>query len=455
MTSTTAPPRFTRLYRSWMLATLFLLSALNLADRQGMAAIAPAVKRELLLSDTQMGLIQGLAFAIFFSLLALPIARLAEHHSRIRIIAAAAAVFGAALGLCSLAGNFWQFVLLRIGVGAGESGLGPPVASLIGDHYPMEKRASAGTIIWLGAPVGAVSGAVLGGWFAQYEGWRSWFVVMSIPVLVVAVLAFLTLRDPPRGMNDPVAATSTPPSMLEVLKFLWAKKSFRQILIGAGLAAIPLNGLGQFFARFFISNYHMGFAETGRILGLMAGAAMASGMALGGFGMDFAAKSDRRWYVWGPAIGLALATPLFFVGIAQTTVVATVAVLMLGHVALFTYWTPTLALAQNMVGANMRASSSFVVSLVIGLVGIGLGPTLVGILSDFFAQQAFAPGDFAAQCHGGVAHDSAFASACATASASGVRHAIMAMSLLFLWAGVHYFLAARMLRRDLDTHYAP
>ena len=451
-------PRFSRLYRGWLLAVLFLLSALNLADRQGMAAVAPAVKRDLLLSDTQLGLILGLGFAIFFSLLALPIARLAEHRNRTRIVAAAAAVFGMALGLCSLAGSFWQFLALRIGVGSGESGLGPPVASLIGDHYPMEKRASASTIVWLGAPVGAVSGAVLGGWFAQYMGWRSWFVALAVPALAVALLAFLTLRDPPRGMSDPVAATGKPPAMLEVLKFLWSKRSVRQILIGAGLAATAMNGLGQFFARFFISNFHLGFAEAGRILGLMAGAAMASGLALGGFGMDRAAKHDRRWYVWGPAIGLALAAPLFVLGLAQASVPATVAVLMAGHVALFVYWTPTLALAQNMVGANMRASSTFVVNLVLGLVGIGLGPTLIGALSDFFAGRAFGPGHFAVSCPGGAAPPGAgsfFVQACADASAAGVRHAIMAMSLLFLWAGVHYFLAARTLRRDLDTHYSP
>jgi predicted MFS family arabinose efflux permease len=458
MDSNSQRGQFTRSYRAWLLFVLFLLSALNLADRQGMAAVAPAIKRDLALSDTELGLILGLGFAIFFSLLALPVARLAEHHSRTRIVAAAAAVFGIALALCSRAGNFWQFLLVRIGVGSGEAGLGPPVASLVGDHYPKEKRASATTVIWLGAPIGAVAGAVLGGWFAQYEGWRLWFMAMSVPALAVAILAFFTLRDPPRGMSDGGAPAGAPPPMIEVLKFLWRKKSVRQILLGAGLAAIGMNALGQFFARFFVANFHLGFAEAGRILGLMAGAAMASGMALGGFGTERAAQVDRRWYVWGPAIGLVLAAPLFFTGLAQSTVTAAVLVLLVGHVALFVYWTPTLALAQNMVGANMRASSSFVVSLVIGLVGIGLGPTLMGILSDAFARAAFPAGHFATACPGGAAPPGAgsfFVQACADASAAGVRHAIMMMSLIFLWAGIHYFLAARTLRHDLDTLYTP
>lgn len=135
---------------------------------------------------------------------------------------------------------------------------------------------------------------------------------------------------------------------------------------------------------------------------MMAGAAMASGLALGGFGLDRAGKFDRRWYVWDPAITLAISAPLFILGVAQTTVATAVIVLMLSHVALFVFWTPTLAMSQNMVGANMRASSAFVVNLVLGLVGIGLGPTLVGILSDRFAHLAFSLGDFAAACPGGA-----------------------------------------------------
>jgi predicted MFS family arabinose efflux permease len=452
---TAAAPPFSKIYRGWLLFVLFLMSALNLADRQGMAAIAPAVKHDLSLSDTELGMILGLGFAIFFALMALPVARFAEHHNRTRIIAVAAGVFGVALSLCSLAGGFWQFLLLRIGVGSGESGLGPPTASLLGDHFPPEKRASANTVVWLGAPAGAVGGAVLGGLLAQYIGWRVWFFALGVPALVVSALCLFTLREPERGTFDARAHTHPPP-MMEVLRFLWSKKSFRQILIGAGLAAISLNALGQFFARFFVSNFHLGLAQAGAILGLMAGTSMASGMALGGFGMDRAARHDRRWYVWGPAIGLCLATPLFAFGLAQPTLYGAVGVLLLGHVALFVFWTPTMALAQNMVGAEMRASSYFVVSVVISLVGIGLGPTLAGILSDTFANLALP--NFSALCPGGSPAEGsteAMAAACLSASADGVRTSIITMSLFFAWAGVHYFLAARDLRQDLDTHYSP
>jgi predicted MFS family arabinose efflux permease len=331
------------------------------------------------------------------------------------------------------------------------------VASLIGDHYPAEKRASVTAIIWLGAPLGAIGGSVIGGWLAQTYGWRMWFFVIAVPALLLAFAAFVTLRDPPRGLSDGRALSATPPSMSAVIRFLWAKQSFRQILIGAGLAAISLNALGQFFARYFVANFHVGLADAGRILGLMAGTAMASGLLLGGFGVDRLAKIDRRWYVRAPALGLLAAAPLFIAGALQPTLAAAVVVLLLGHIALFVFWTPTLALAQNMVGADMRASSAFVVNIVLGLVGIGLGPTLIGILSDLFAHSAFALGNFAQMCPAGAPPsnaNAALAAACRAASAEGVRNAIVVMSLLFAWAGAHYLLASRDLERDLDTHYA-
>jgi MFS family permease len=444
-------------YRRWLLFVILLLNALNMADRQGLAVIAPAIKRDLMLSDTQLGLLIGLGFAIFFALVALPIARLAEHKSRTKIIAAAVAVFGIVIALCGTARVFWQFFLFRIGVGVGDAGFGPPVASLIADHYPLQKRASAMAAIWFGAPIGSVVGAIASGWLAQNWGWRWWFFALSVPALVLALVCFFTLREPPRGMSDPVASSAqAPPAISKVLRFLWSKQSFRQILIGAGLGAIAMNGLGSFLARYLVAMFSMGFAQAGLIIGSLSAIAMTCALVLGGIGLDRAAKSDRRWYVWGPAISLLAATPLLIAGVAQTTVMFSVIVLLFGEIALFVYWTPTLAMAQNMVGANMRASSAFVVSIVLNLFGAGLGAPLAGSLSDAFAQVSFGARDFAMQCPGGLALPQAglaAAHACLSASAAGVQHAIMAISLLLAWGGIHYLLAARKLRTDLDTHY--
>jgi hypothetical protein len=245
--------------------------------------------------------------------------------------------------------------------------------------------------------------------------------------------------------------------MGQVLKFLLSKPSVKHLLAGCALAAISMNGIGQFFGQYLARNFHLGLAETGRVLSLVAGTTMPCGMLLGGFGIDWAAHRDKRWYAWGPALTLVLASPLFILGFSQPTVLAAALVLAFGHIMLFVYWTPTLALAQNLVGASMRASSMFVFNFTIGLVGIGFGPTLVGFISDRLARSSFTVGDYSLCPKGrpptGVLD--AFTQSCAGAQATGLRHALMLMSLTCVWAAVHYWLAARTLRRDLETLYVP
>jgi len=333
------------------------------------------------------------------------------------------------------------------------------VASLVGDCYPMGKRSSVMSVIWLGAPIGVIAGSAGASWITQHVGWRAAFAAIGAPALLFALVAFFSMREPPRGLLDTGAVTrEPPPSTWTALRFLFAKRSMWHVLIGCALAATAMNAIGQFLAAFLGRNFHLSIAAAGRLVALIAGAAMASGLLLGGFGVDWASRADRRWFVWGPALGLTLSAPLFLFGFTQTSVPAAVALFIAAHVAMFVYYAPTLGLAQNMVGADMRASSAFVVALVLGLVGIGLGPTLVGILSDHFAAQAFSLGAFTASCPGGRAAGGAaqaLAEACTGASATGLRHALMVMSLLSLWAAAHYFVAGRRLREDLERRYQP
>ncbi len=446
-------------YRTWLLTVLLAMNALNLADRQCMAAVSQAIKVDIRITDGQMGIIQGFGFAIFYSLFGLAIARGAEHFSRTKILAASIGLFGVMVSLCSTASSFARLLLFRVGVGVGDAGFGPPVASLIGDHYTMDRRAPAMSIIWLGAPLGVVSGATLGGWMAEHYSWRTAFLVVGAAGLVVSVIALLTLREPRRGMSDPVAlAAGPPPSTMEVLRFLLSKPSMRHFLIGCGLAATSMNGIGQFFIPFMIRNYHIGLAEAGRLLALVGGVGMASGLALGGFGVGRAGRSDKRWYAWAPAVTLILSALLFVLGFNQPTAAGAVGLLVAAHIVLFVYYTPTLAIAQNMVGASMRASSGFLIAAVIGLVGIGLGPTLVGFLSDAYATHGFTLGTYSVLCPKGLPPPGAaadLAAACRDASASGIRYALMTTALVPLWGAIHYFLAARRVREDLDTIYVP
>jgi MFS family permease len=447
-----------------------LLNALNVADRQGLAAVAPALKGDLRLSDTEMGLIQGLAFAIFHSLLGLPIARLAEHRSRTRIIAASMAIFACFSALAAQIRGFTALLVCRVGIGVGDAGLGPPVSSLLGDHYPADRRASATTIIWLGAPIGAMLGSAVGGWTAQHSSWRNWFIGLAVPAAMAAVLAWLTLVEPRRGACDPVpvgagagagvnSGNQHPvaiPTFATAMRFLFSKPAMRHVLLGASFAAITLNGLGQFWPRYLIAVFHIGPAEAGRYLGLLAVASMASGLALGGFGVGWAAQRDRRWYAWGPAIALAISMPLYEMGYLQPTVLRTLSLLIPAQAALFVFFTPTLTIAQNMVDATMRASSAFTAAIVISLVGTGIGPILLGAISDLAARHSFALGEFRSACPGGVAlpgANSLVQHACMAASARGISIAMASITTLLLLGSLHFLIAARTIRADLDTQY--
>jgi MFS family permease len=449
--SAAADHEFGRGYRAWLLFLMMAANVLNMADRQGLAAIAPAIKADLGLSDTQLGLVQGLGFAIFYTAMGLPLARLAESRSRVRIVAASVAIFAVMAAACGTARSFVQLLLCRVGVAIGDAGFGPPVGSLLGDHYPASRRATVTTIIWLGAPIGAVLGSTGGGWIAQSADWRVWFYVLAVPSFLLSALIWFTLREPRRGLADGEARVAgPPPSMRAVLGFLWAKRSMRHVLIGAALGAITLNGTGQFIARFFVAAYGMGYAEAGRNLGLIGLVAMASGFALGGFGMERLGRTDRRWYALGPGIALIVSAPLLVASFSRGDIQSALPLLVASQIALFVFYTPTLAIAQNMVGSTMRASSAFLIAFVLGLVGTGLGPLLVGFLSDLYSHAAFG-GNYQQVCTGLTAE----LPACRAASAAGIRHALMTIPVFALWAGVHYCLAARNIVRDLDTVYQP
>jgi len=230
------------------------------------------------------------------------------------------------------------------------------------------------------------------------------------------------------------------------------------VLLGAAFSAIALNGLGQFFARYFVAVFHIGPAQAGALLGLLVVVSMSSGLIIGGFGVDWEIRRDRRWYVWGPCISLLLAMPLFEIGLLQPTLGRAMSVLLPAHIAIFIFYTPTLAIAQNMVDASMRASSAFAVAIVFGLLGTGLGPTIVGVISDLAARHSFGADNFVSQCPGGAGRPGAgldLSNACATASAYGIRFAMAAVVFLLLLGSLHYFLAARTLRADLDARYRP
>jgi MFS family permease len=440
-------------YRARLLVLLFLVATLNFVDRAVLSATVDPIKQELGLSDGQVGLLQGLSFALLYSLLGIPVGRLAERYSRILIIAVSTAFFSLMTVLCGISTTFIALFLCRVGVGIGEAGFMSPTSSLVGDHYPASRRASALSIIMLGSPAGFLIGAILGGWIAQHFGWRTAFLAMGVPGLIVAALLMIVLTEPSRGLADGTRKQKAAPVPLaQAMKALFAKPAYRHLLVAGALSTFGMTAIGQFNFPFFLRVHHLTLSQTGMVAGITTAVSLSLGTLLGGFGADWASKFDLRWNAWLPAIGLIVGAVCYACGFMADTLPLSIAGLLLGGLALFFYYTPIYAMAQNMAEPQMRATAVAIFAMTFGLIGAGLGPTLLGVMSDRIAHGVFDGGSFTALCPGGRAAAGAAAALsqqCAEASAQGLRFALAGVTIVFVWASLHFVLAARTLRQDL------
>jgi predicted MFS family arabinose efflux permease len=438
-------------YKRWLVAVLLVISILSFADRAILAVLAQPMKEDLKLTDTDLGVLQGLGFAILYSVLGLPLGWMAERVSRKNLIAVCVAVWSLMTAACGFAAGFASLLLGRIGVGIGEAGFQPPASSLVADHFGPDRRASVMAIILLGSPLGFLVGQSLGGWIASLWNWRVAFFALGLPGLLAALIVWLTLREPPRGLAEGHVTAQLAPSLRGVLGTLWSKPAFRHLLIGFTVSGFAMNAIAQFVLPFYLRSFGLPLATAGAIFGAVAFSSNGLGMLLGGFGFDRLSRRDLRWSLWGPAVMFVVATPLYLLAFASATVGISLAGVWFANLSLATYLAPSSATFQNLVGPRMRAFTSAVVATVAGLLGAGLGPTLLGVASDHFAVRSFARGDFLRSCPGGrgvAGADAALDVACRVASAHGLRLALICGLAFFLWAAVHYLLAARTLRRD-------
>jgi len=437
---------FSPLYRGWLLAVLLVVCGINYADRSVVGAVAEPLRRDLGLGDAQLGLLQGLGFALLYSVLGIPFARLAERRNRIRIIAAATALWSAMTVLCGAAASFAQLLLVRVGVGVGEAGFMAPASSLIGDHFPRGKRAMATSIMMLGVPTGALVGAVAGGIIAQSLGWRWAFVIMGAPGLLVALVVLLTLREPPRGRAEAVAeADADVPPLSQVARSVFADPVFRHVLAGGTLAGFGLHGLGQFLGVYFARVHQLPLAQAGSLFGMVTFVSVGGGLLVGGTLADRLGRRSLVWYALIPAIGQFLAAPLYLLALTRIDLSFNILMLGLAGICLLFHYGPGLAIVQNLASARSRASTIAIYSLVVNAVALALAPTLVGVLSDIFAAQEQLR-------HPGIACAAGDASApCLAIAGTGLRHALLATVPLYVWAGAHYLLAARAMKRGSEA----
>jgi MFS family permease len=449
---------FSKTYKGWVLFLCFLMMASNYIDRSIITILAQPIKEAFALSDMQVGALGGLAFAALYIVAGFPLARLADRHNRVNIISISLAVWSAMTALCGIAQSYLHLLLFRVGVGIGEAGASPAAQSLLCDYFPPSRRASAFSVFSFGGPMGGLFGAIAAGAIAQSYGWRAAFLLVGVPGIALALLFKFTTREPVRGSQDvPSQATAdavTVPSLWAVTRHLFGKSTFVQIAAGAAVANFALQGILQFTAAMFVRRFAVGLAEAGLVMGLIGGLCGGLGILAGGFGTDWAGKRDARWYLWLPAAGLVLCTPLYVMAFLQSSWRASTAMLMVPAALSYVFIAPMLSVTQNLVGPRMRATAVALLTLVTASVGVALGPIAVGWLSDHLAARNFAHfgiGEFATICrwNGAAPGPDTVRAACRTASAAGVTQAVIASTFLLLWAGLHFLIASRSIRRDL------
>ncbi|MDA1074897.1 MAG: MFS transporter [Proteobacteria bacterium] len=276
-------PLFTAGYTNYVLGVLVVVYVFNFIDRQILAILAPSIQIDLGLSDLQLGALSGVAFGIFYATLGIPIARLADRYSRVNIISICLAIWSLMTALSGMAGNFWQLLIARIGVGIGEAGGSPPSHSLLADYFAPDKRATALGIYALGIPVGILFGNLAGGWINEYFGWQNAFFLVGIPGVVLAIVMKMSVKEPPRGYSDGKSSATAAVPFRAVLSRMWGYKSFRQLSLGAATQAFVGYGAIAFMPLFLVRTHGMSSSEVGTALGLIIGIGGGVGTFLGGW----------------------------------------------------------------------------------------------------------------------------------------------------------------------------
>jgi MFS family permease len=407
-----------RAYRTYVLSVLLVAYIFNFVDRQLPSILAPMLMDEFDLSGTQIGLMTGVAFAVFYTFVGIPIARWADVGSRRTIIALALAVWSAMTAITAFAQSFTHLALARIGVGIGEAGCSPPAHSLISDVFPPERRATALSIYSLGIPIGGALGTLVGGWLGQLYGWRVAFLVVGLPGVALALLVRFTVREPARS-----AAHVGGESAAVVARFMMRLRSFLHLSAGTALHAFYGYGAASFIPIFMVRVHGLELGELSTALAALALTTGTAGTFLGGWISDRLAGADARWYMWVPAIGSIVAIPFTFLFYLWPDPWTALLLSVPGTIVGGLYLGPCFAMTQTLAKPHMRAMASAVLLFLVNLIGLGAGPLFVGALWDALTPRF---------------------------GLDGLRYALLSTVVVCAaWSAIHFALAARTLRADL------
>jgi predicted MFS family arabinose efflux permease len=409
--------------RAIVLLMLVLVYTFNFIDRQIVGILAVPIKADLGLTDTQLGLMGGLAFALFYTLLGIPIAMLADRSNRTTIMTVALVVWSAMTALCGMAQNFLQLFLARLGVGVGEAGGVAPAYSLIADYFPSEQRARALAVYSFGIPLGSALGIFFGGLIASLIDWRMAFMAVGIAGILLAPAFKLLVPEPVRGRFDPGSAGRKPSSLAEVFGVLVKKRSFWGLSLGASASSMMGYGLFFWLPSFFVRSHDLTLLQASLYYASILLLGGIAGIWLGGWAADKFGAGRRRNYAKIPAIAFLFTLP-FYVAAVTTSSLGLAFCLFLVPTALGLVWLgPILSAIQHVVPAGMRATASAVFLFVNNLIGIGLGSVALGALSDALSTR--------------YGEDS-------------LRYAILAGTVFYLVAAGMFLLSARRLEQDWE-----
>ncbi|MEQ8743000.1 MFS transporter [Parasphingorhabdus sp.] len=408
--------------RHYVLGVLTLVSFFNYMDRSIISVLVEPIKADLQISDTQVGFLVGFSFAVFYASFGMPLARLADRTSRVRILSLSIVMWSVMTAVSGLTRSYWQLLLARIGVGVGEAGCIPASHSLITDYFPSQERAFAISVFQAGGLAGVTFGLALAGFAAEAWGWRWAFFALGAPGILVGLLAWFTIHEPERQKNSVTHAAEVPDAHIwaGVLGLL-RQKSYRHILLAISLGNFVTLGVGQWTAPFFMRVHQLSVSEAGLWLGATSGIGAILGILLGGASSIRLVNRDRRWEVWLPAASAALALPAYLTTFLSTDVrIALMAKFIAAFVASFGSGVG-LASIQSVTAPSRRALAVAVIMFASAFIGMGAGPLAVGILSDLLAPSF---GRFSIQI------------------------AIIAALSVSVWSVFHFVMAGRSFRDD-------
>lgn len=467
-------------YRGYVLFSLLIVYIFNFIDRSIFAILTEPMRNSLQLEDWHMGILGGLAFAIFYTTLGIPIARVAERRSRMLIIVISLTLWSLMTVLCGFAVSFMTLFLFRMLVGVGEAGCTPPAQSVIADYFKPSSRATAASIYALGVPLGGMLAGLAGGPINDYvtghnvhallgsmgmgwaqnmiewknvEGWRIAFVAVGLPGVLFAIIIALTVKEPPRGYSDPPGAVKVEKeSFGTALTVLMQKPTYVHVVLGAAVASFAGYGIAQFSTSFLMRVHKLSLSEAALIFSLVLGLMAALGVFLSGFLADKLSKRHPRALSWMPALGMGLSVPLYWMGYLSPSIPLMLPPLMLAATLHYFYLGPMYAVSAGVVDARTRATSVAITLFAVNLIGIGLGPTIAGFLSTWL-KTLFLDGHGLGltldACKAAVDLTAEQVAACTKSDAGGVKWAIVIFTTLYGWAAVHYLIAGKTLGRDM------